>query len=197
MEVCTQKNMKLNKIYILLFLLFLPNKVNADSISFFAGKSVDSNLIDLPKKVLENNIEFENYKLFGLNYQKTISPIISEYNYLELLLVNHDPDHLIETAIAYQFQTQTYNLLNAKFRLGVSLGLSYIHGEPIFEDGTKDDPDKKYRLLNYNAYEISFLDQKEINSFYLRVHHRSGIYGLIAPQHVGSNFITAGLKHHF
>ena len=94
-------------------------------------------------------------------------------------------------------QTQTYNLLNSKFRLGVSLGLSHIHGEPIFEDGTKDNPDKKYRLLNYNAYEISFLDQEEINSFYFRIHHRSGVYGLIAPQHVGSNFMTAGLRHYF
>jgi hypothetical protein len=197
MDACIQKNMKLNKFYLLLFVLLMPKYVLADSFAIFTGKSVNSNLIDLPKKTIENNLEFENYKLMGLNYQKSVSPMLSTHNNIEFLLVNHDPDHLIETAIAYQLQTDTYNIANAKFRLGLSLGLSYIHGEPIFEDGTKDNPDKKYRLLNYNAYEISFLDQEEINSFYFRIHHRSGVYGLIAPQHVGSNFITVGLRRNF
>ena len=70
-------------------------------------------------------------------------------------------------------------------------------GAYTFEDGTKNEPNKKYRLLNYNAYEISLLDDNEQSSIFLRIHHRSGVYGLIAPEHVGSNFITTGLRYYF
>jgi hypothetical protein len=38
------------------------------------------------------------------------------------------------------------------------------------------------------------LDKEDKDSLFLRLHHRSGVYGLIAPQHVGSNFITFGLR---
>jgi hypothetical protein len=30
-----------------------------------------------------------------------------------------------------------------------------------------------------------------------RIHHRSGVYGLIAPSGVGSNFVVAGLRYKF
>lgn len=30
-----------------------------------------------------------------------------------------------------------------------------------------------------------------------RVHHRSGVYGLIAPQRVGSNFMVFGIRYKF
>jgi hypothetical protein len=29
---------------------------------------------------------------------------------------------------------------------------------------------------------------------FLRLHHRSGIYGVISPQETGSNFVGAGLR---
>ena len=80
MEACILKNMKLNKFYLLLFVLLMPKYVLADSLGIFAGKSVDSNLIDLPKKTIVNNLEFENHKLLGLNYQKSVSPMLSSNN---------------------------------------------------------------------------------------------------------------------
>ncbi len=41
---------------------------------------------------------------------------------------------------------------------------------------------KKMRRVN-----ISF-------AVFFRIHHRSGMYGLFAPEGVGSNFLTLGIK---
>jgi capsular polysaccharide export protein len=193
----------LAKSYFLLFIiffLFLTNHSYADSISLFGGKSVDSNLIDFPKKVISNDLEIEQHKIIGIAYQQKIqTPVIlgKANSHIEYIFANHSPKDLIETVIAYNIQTPSFAISSVHMRLGFSLGLSYLHGTPIFEDGTKDEPSKKYQLLNYNAYEVSLLDTEDKDSVFLRLHHRSGVYGLIAPQHVGSNFITIGLRKYF
>lgn len=183
-----------------ILLLFVCNISNADSLSIFGGKSMDSNLIDFPKKAAEGNLDIERYKIFALAYQQSIKPpsVFKKLNTnIEYIYTRHSPDHVSETALAYNVTSPSFNILSTNVRLGVSVGLSYVYGEPTFEDGTKNEPNKKYRLLNYNAYEISLLDDNEQSSIFLRIHHRSGAYGLIAPQHVGSNFITAGLRYYF
>ena len=193
----------LAKSYFLLFIiffLFLTNHSYADSISLFGGKSVDSNLIDFPKKVISNDLEIEQHKIIGITYQQKIqTPVIlgKANSHIEYIFANHSPKDLIETVIAYNIQTPSFAISSVHMRLGFSLGLSYVHGTPIFEDGTKEEPGKKYRLLNYNAYEVTLLDTEDKDSVFLRLHHRSGVYGLIAPQHVGSNFITIGLRKYF
>jgi hypothetical protein len=193
----------LAKSYFLLFIiffLFLTNHSYADSISLFGGKSVDSNLIDFPKKAISNDLEIEQHKIIGIAYQQKIqTPVIlgKANSHIEYIFANHSPKDLIETVIAYNIQTPSFAISSVHMRLGFSLGLSYVHGTPIFEDGTKEEPGKKYRLLNYNAYEVSLLDTEDKDSVFLRLHHRSGVYGLIAPQHVGSNFITIGLRKYF
>jgi capsular polysaccharide export protein len=193
----------LAKSYFLLFIiffLFLTNHSQADSISLFGGKSVDSNLIDFPKKAISNDLEIEQHKIIGIAYQQKIqTPVIlgKANSHIEYIFANHSPKDLIETVIAYNIQTPSFAISSVHMRLGFSLGLSYVHGTPIFEDGTKEEPGKKYQLLNYNAYEVSLLDTEDKDSVFLRLHHRSGVYGLIAPQHVGSNFITFGLRKYF
>jgi 2-polyprenyl-3-methyl-5-hydroxy-6-metoxy-1,4-benzoquinol methylase len=51
--------------------------------------------------------------------------------------------------------------------------------------------------LIYCSEVIGHIDKEDKDSVFLRLHHRSGVYGLIAPQHVGSNFITIGLRKYF
>lgn len=69
-----------------------------------------------------------------------------------------------------------------------------MYGTPTFDDGSTDARNKKYRLLNYNAYEASFGNQKEDSTVFFRIYHRSCMYGFIAPESVGSNFLTLGVK---
>jgi hypothetical protein len=47
------------------------------------------------------------------------------------------------------------------------------------------------------AFEIDFGRSDSKWSVPVRIHHRSGVYGLIAPRKVGSNFITIGLRRDF
>jgi hypothetical protein len=43
--------------------------------------------------------------------------------------------------------------------------------------------------------ETEFTHESTPNAhFFLKLHHRSGIYGLISPRKTGSNYIGAGLR---
>jgi hypothetical protein len=179
----------------------------ADSLFVLTGESINSNLIDLPAKSLKGDLEFEVYKLTGIGYQKDVAHpdfIASGLDYfgindakssLELMAVQHYPQHsLLENVVAYHIKSRPFDWSWTKLTLGFSIGLSYVYGTPAFDDGSKDASNKKYRLLNYNAYEASFWNQKEDSAVFFRIHHRSGMYGLIAPEGVGSNFLTLGIK---
>ncbi len=209
MAVFIQKNMRLNKLkftYLLLALTFCSSSY-ADSLFVLTGESVNSNLIDLPAKSIKGHLEFEGHKLTGIGYQKDVahpSFIANSLDYfginyakssLELMAVQHYPQHsLLENVVAYHIKSRPFDWSWTKLTLGFSIGLSYVYGTPAFDDGSKDASNKKYRLLNYNAYEASFWNQKEDAAVFFRIHHRSGMYGLIAPEGVGSNFLTLGIK---
>ena len=75
------------------------------------------------------------------------------------------------------------------------IGLSYAFGTPTYEDGPIDDPDKRYRFQGFMLLDLELYHRREqlIRPF-IRLHHRSGIYGLIAPKRVGSNFFAIGIR---
>ncbi|GAC1604101.1 MAG: hypothetical protein NVS3B2_09260 [Ramlibacter sp.] len=69
---------------------------------------------------------------------------------------------------------------------------------PTYEDGPDSDPTRRYRFQNFTAIELEGgLNQLPETSLVARIHHRSVLYGLIAPKHVGSNFLTVGIRHRF
>jgi hypothetical protein len=41
-------------------------------------------------------------------------------------------------------------------RFGLGIGLSYALGTPSYEDGPSDDPARRYKLQNFNNYELAF-----------------------------------------
>jgi hypothetical protein len=48
------------------------------------------------------------------------------------------------------------------------------------------------------AFETAFTPKSNRNlSAFLRLHHRSGIYGVISPRRTGSNYVGAGLRWTF
>jgi len=210
MAACTRKNMKLLKSFIWL-LGFYSFGACADSLSLIGGKAVDSNLIDLPIKAAKGDLKFEDHQMIGIAYQKSIAHpgfiqqsldfvnVSGAQSNLEFMAVHHyanTPDYsLLENVLAYHIKSRPFDFNWTKITLGFSIGLSYVYGTPSFDDGSKDASNKKYRLLNYNAYEASFWNQKADSAVFFRIHHRSGMYGLIAPEGVGSNFLTLGVKH--
>jgi len=209
MAACTRKNMKLLKSFVCLLGLYSFGAC-ADSLSLIGGKAVDSNLIDLPIKAVKGDLKFEDHQMIGIAYQKSITHpgfiqqsldfvnVSGAQSNLEFMAVHHyakTPDYtLLENVLAYHIKSRPFDFNWTKLTFGFSIGLSYVYGTPTFDDGSKDASNKKYRLLNYNAYEASFWNQKEDSAVFFRIHHRSGMYGLIAPEGVGSNFLTLGVK---
>ena len=81
------------------------------------------------------------------------------------------------------------------FDLGWGIGLSNAFGNPAYEDGSEEDPERRYRFQGFMLFDLDFFRHKSQKyRVFCRIHHRSGIYGLIAPEKVGSNFFGCGLK---
>jgi hypothetical protein len=80
--------------------------------------------------------------------------------------------------------------------LGLSTGLNYATGISQFEkDHSKLDPPAGTHIQHYFAPELTFAlpDHKE-RQLVFRLHHRSGMYGLISGAMSGSTYMTAGVR---
>lgn len=180
-------------------------------VTLYHGHGVDADLLGIPKQIFQGDVKWEDSYFEGVGYAQSM-PIPELLNQalelvylsdstamLEGLLIQHrGMQHNVETSFAYMLHTDYLELSGLRLRVGAGLGLSYAFGTPTYEDGPKDNPEKRYRFQNYNAYEIeSSLAAYPHLALAFRVHHRSGMYGLIAPRHVGSNFLTVGLRYQF
>ena len=81
-------------------------------------------------------------------------------------------------------------------------GLSYATKEPPIEMNQHNInhgiENKNSKLMNYMLFELAFtLPQLPEWSAIFRIHHRSGMFGLINGVSGGSNFIGAGIKYDF
>jgi hypothetical protein len=85
------------------------------------------------------------------------------------------------------------------FGLGWSNGLSYAFTDPAFERGPSGvrglDTE---RLQYYMGFEATFSPEAAPNlEIFGRLHHRSGIYGVISPDDTGSNMLGGGVRLNF
>lgn len=174
-------------------------------LTVYSARGIDTNLPDLPGRIVHRNLDYDDTRFTGLGYTfGTQTPRLIERVFelirvhdvstgVELLGVKHRgiQDHL-ETSIAYRLNTPYLGLGFVETRLGYSLGVSYAHGTPTYErtpDGGRD------RLLTYMAYELELkLREYDPLSLVTRIHHRSGAYGLFAPEGSGSNFLAVGVR---
>lgn len=76
---------------------------------------------------------------------------------------------------------------------GIGEGLSYASDIPVLET---DEDEETSRILNYLMVEFSFeIPKKDSWDLFVRLHHRSGIYGLINGVNEGSNILCAGIRY--
>jgi hypothetical protein len=86
--------------------------------------------------------------------------------------------------------------LYTNVRVGL-LGASYATGVSPWELHWAGN-DHGSKFLNYLAVELDFKpDATSDTEFFLRSHHRSGIFGAINNTHGGSTYITSGVRWHF
>ncbi len=182
-----------------------------DTVAVYAGQGVNHNLRELPGIIIAANPEWEKsyFNAVGLTSANGTlgqgwqvfegTPLATIRQGYELVLVQHHGlQDNAEVGAAYTLKTPDLELGALGVNFGSGIGLSYALGNPSYEDGAKEDPNRRYRLqlllLLDLEWRISGLDRW---SLVTRVHHRSGMYGLIAPQHVGSNFLAAGIRYRF
>jgi hypothetical protein len=181
------------------------------ALSLYQGQGVDANLINVIPDLLTGDLRFEDTWFTGAGYYHPLKTprflqaalqflhIYDTGTGIELVAVKHyGMQHNGEVDAAYSFRFPSLSLWAVTVRFGFGFGLSYAFGRPEYEDGTPEEPDKRYRLQSYGAYELEWghRDAPRLGLI-TRIHHRSGVYGIIAPPHVGSNFLAIGLRYHF
>ncbi len=79
--------------------------------------------------------------------------------------------------------------------MGIGEGLSYAAEKPSYEVEINN---KSAHLMNFLMFDVTFAhpDLPEL-ALLLRLHHRSGAFGLFDGVTGGSNFFTVGLKYTF
>lgn len=177
----------------------------------YFGQGADANLVDLFPKALQGELEMENTRLYALGYfQLFTTPGLLQKAFDFLLIPNtrtgfetvvgkhQGLQHNWETDVAWQLRFAPLRLGPLDIHPSVGLGFSYALGRPTYEDGPENNPEKRYRLQNFNIYELEWsLPAASRLALVTRIHHRSGMYGIIAPRRVGSNFLTLGLRYSF
>lgn len=179
------------------------------AVSCYQGQGVDTNLVNVLPDLFGGDLRFENSRFTALGYYHPITKPRIVQSFFGFFRIP-ETDTGVELIAAKHYGLQRNGEIDASYlirlprlglafldvRLGIGMGLSYALGRPSYEDGPKNDPDKRYRFQYYGSYELDWrLTGIPRVSLVTRIHHRSGIYGIIAPRHVGSNFLALGLRY--
>lgn len=182
-----------------------------DSVTGYYGRGVDLNLREFPKAILEGDLNPEDSWFWGVGLAKTRGTLGHSlrqtrgtfvenvrHGYEVVLLQHWGRQDNVELGASYFLRTPDAELGPLRVNVAGGVGLSHAFGTPAYEDEDPEEPGKRYRTQFLLLLEAEWsLAQAPAFSFVTRIHHRSGIYGLVAPSKVGSNFVVAGLRYRF
>lgn len=172
----------------------------------YGSQWVNADLLEIPERALTGQLTAESAYFVGLGLSRVVVPAFSiplpgtdfalRGNRIELegqVLRHFGSQSHWEGALALMFRTGQIPLFGGlSVNLAFGEGLSYASTPPRLEGSFRVEPS---RLLNYLAFEAEF-SHSSLPGVYLapRIHHRSGVFGLIAPRESGSNYIGVGLR---
>ena len=179
------------------------------SVGVLGGEALNHNLQEVVPKALSGELQFEPAHLSGLVLRLSLEPPADLASWaasqdvglstsLELgLLQASGRAGNTELTLDWRpaFTPWQWGPVALEFAWGA--GLSYSLGRP-WSDYTDPDRPGGYRLLFHMAPEIA-LQHSDLPdwSLSLRLHHRSGLYGLFGPRRVGSNHLVLLLMHRY
>ena len=186
----------------------IASKLAPTEIGLAFGRGLDVNLPDLPGKLASGNLPWDDSRFVGLYASREgrslgqASALLDRTWFRNVrqgitgsLLKHRGLQSNWEAGLAYTLATPALRLGPVATSLKVGAGISHAFSRPSYEDGPFAEPDRRYRtqflLLVENHWRLADSDRW---SLVLRVHHRSGVYGLIAPRNVGSNFLAVGVE---
>ena len=173
----------------------------------YVHQFTNSNLADIPVGLVTGNWSLERSYFSSVALNRVLVPVVP----LDLPLVGRLLDggslelegqfglhsglqNQAEVTLALVWRTPDYALpLGARVNFAIGEGLSYALAQPAFEAVVNEAQPR--RFLNYLAFEAEIAHARLPGvALVPRIHHRSGIFGLIAPQGSGSNFVGLGLR---
>ena len=180
------------------------------ALTFFHGQGADVNLPNIPHQALRRELVWEHSHFLGLHYHYAfyrtpgfrLYPFPYQVKGLRLELEGQATRHWGlqnngEVHAALALRTQDFNpFLDFGFNLAYADGISHSLGTPTYEDGPGGGKTgSRYSTQHYIGIEIAlgWLTAPEWQVVG-RIHHRSGIWGIFAPQGVGSNFFALGVR---
>lgn len=182
-----------------------------DSVMLYTAQGVNHNLRELPGVIVRQDLQWESSYFTALALGKTNgtlggsiavlkdSPLENVQQGYEIILAQHRGlQNIIELGAAWMLRTPDWDLGPVAVNVGSGLGLSHAFGTPGYEDGPSGEPDKRYQTQLLVLFDIGWkIRSWDRFTLLTRVHHRSGAYGLLAPSHVGSNFLALGVRYDF
>jgi hypothetical protein len=180
-----------------------------DEVAYFHGRGADLNLKEVPGSLLGGDIPWEDswfngvsltgsWRTLGQQFPSLAPTFAAGFGlgYEVLALQHHGRQDNQEIGAALTLKSPAADLGVLSVGAMAGLGLSHALGMPSYEDGARDDPSRRYRLQQLMLFGLEWRAPGSGRwSLETRVHHRSGIYGLIAPPHVGSNFFAIGVRY--
>jgi hypothetical protein len=184
---------------------------HAPLLTFYYGRGADPDFFNILPELVRGESMMDDTYLYALGYFHPLSTPGGLQKVFDFLRVPNTRtgfegvvgkhaglQHNWEAGAVWQLRFAPLRLAMVRVRPALGIGLSYAIGDPAYEDGPEDDPEKRYHLLNFNIYELEWsLEKAPAVSLVTRLHHRSGIWGVIAPPLVGSNFLAVGLRYRF
>lgn len=174
--------------------------------TFYVSRWIETDLLDLPGNAVGGRLSFRDTSFAGVGVGRVIVPSFDvtlpvlnhtfANNRIELegqMLYHFGHQHHLEGVAALLWRTGNVPLLaGASMNFGFGIGASYAFEKPRVEGVGRVEP---HRYLNYLVFETE-LSHREYprTHLVLRLHHRSGVFGLIAPKHAGSNYVGVGLR---
>ena len=172
----------------------------------YGSQWVNADLLEIPERAVTGGLTSEDAYFVGAGLSRVLVPSSSiplpgtdfafHGNRIELegQVLRHfgDQSHW-EGTIALVFRTGQIPLFGGlSVNIAFGEGLSYASERPRLEGSFRVEPS---RFLNYLAFEAEFSHASLPGVYFVpKIHHRSGIFGLIAPRESGSNFIGAGIR---
>jgi hypothetical protein len=189
-----------------------PSEVKTfDSVTAYFGQGANHNFKQIAGAVLSGDVDWEKSYFTSVGLIKNLGTLEQHAAFMRgtwlapvkqgvevVLAKHHGLQSNSEIGAAYKLTTPDLSVGPLQMNFGTGVGLSHAFGNPTYEDGPKNDPERRYRTQLLILLDIEWrIRNLENLSIVTRVHHRSGAYGLIAPRNVGSNFLAVGMRYTF
>jgi hypothetical protein len=186
--------------WLLAALFCLPSPLwaaGSNSLTLYAGRYSDDRLGDV---LLSKPVTYMNSWLLAVAASHAFALASPAHQWeLEGQLARHvRGQHHWETNLLAIYRWQRFSWRRVlQTSLAVGEGLSYASRVPPLEAASQTNVGAT-RLLNYILVEMTVAPpQVKDWSLVVRVHHRSGVYGLFNDVKGGSNVIAAGVKFYY